>query len=199
MKKGSWVKRLSVLLCLVIVLIFSQAAWSLWKPFDIPLEKYVASPQDRSYVRITSDMMPEQTLLKLELNSDHSIRLFRFVIDETSTIDFGVPKLLGGAVLRSDIGLSGENLSTLILKSDGFDAQKGGELKLIYLVNGTPFFFQEKEFVMNLLLNKEGEWVFQDGAQGRPFNVMSLHGNYFFRQLVGISSIDVMWDEQIQW
>jgi hypothetical protein len=170
-----------------------------WHPLGLLVQAYRSHPDEKKVVHITSDAMEGWTDVLLEVNAQSGVKAFRLVTSGGASIEFDGQKIKEGAVLKTDQGVNGEVLHTMTLQSDSFDSISGGDLKLIYMVSGVPFFHQFAEFEMRLRPNSSGQWMFESGNDGKPFNSMFLRGNHVFGKLVGISSVEVSWDDRVRY
>ncbi len=173
--------------------------FELWQPLGLDVRQYRANPNDRRVVHITSDAMAGWTDVLLELNSQREVHSFRLATSGGSSIEFNSENLKEGAVLKTDQGVGGETLHTVTLQSENFDGVSGGDLKLIYMVSGVPMFKKFAEFEMRLRPISSGQWVFEAGNDGKPFNSMFLRANHLFGKVVGISDVEVSWDESFKY
>ncbi len=192
-------------LVFVLGLFFANSAsasglqFDFWTPLGLDVFSYLKSPTEKRVAHITSDAMEGWTDLLVDLGPHSEVHTFRLVTSQGGAIEFNVNQLREGAVLKTDHGINGELLHTLTLQSDHFDSITGGDLKLIYLINGAPFFHKFGEFETRLRLKETGKWTFESGNDGRPFNSMFLASNRIFGKVVGVASVDVSWSEHVNY
>ncbi len=179
------------------------SAWAIdldqWHPLDLELRPYQPNLTEKRVLHITSDAMEGWTDVLVDFNEKLEVQFFRLVTSSGNAMEFDLAKLKEGAVVKTEHGVGGEVLNVITLQSDSFDRISGGGFKLIYLVNGAPFFHKVDEFDSRLRPDATGQWRFDSGNDGQPFNSMFMKGNRLFGKLIGIESVDVNWDDQVKY
>jgi hypothetical protein len=129
-----------------------------------------------------SDVFAGNYQLALTANSDGKAIAIRYS-SPTEHQTFPIGALASGMVLLND---SGRDI--LVLQGASFDPNSGGELKLVYLMNGIT----GRHGSVDIAIERTGgvwQMLANDSAGRRVVTSAFFKANHFFGKLVGISSV----------
>ena len=167
-----------------------------WVPRDLKVYEYELNAEDRRIVHITTDATDGWADVMVAVGPQKEVKFFRLVTSGGHATEFSIGKLREGAVLKTDHGINGEELHTVTLQSDSFDAFSGGILRLTYLVNGVPLFQKFESFELKLERNRADQWTCESN-EGVPFNSLFFRSHRVLGQVVGVSAVDESWNREV--